>query len=998
MGARRLVVAACAAFAITAAPAYGAGVQITDLETNAAATPLGIDDATPQLRWRLNSTDRAVTQGSYRVVVATTAARAAAGTGDVWDSGTVSSAAQTIDYAGPALASRTRYFWSVKTAGSDWAPATWFETAYLTPAEWKGTWISGPARTLGPLSNAAASLDDACCLQGNTTLAQPAAAGDRIVRVNSVAGFAPGKTVTLEDETAAVETVGTAPGSTTTILPAAAGDTNIKVASVTNFAAGAPLTIGTQTVTITDVGTAAGAATTLFAPAAAGATNVKVASVNGFVVGQPALIDGEIRTVTAVGTQGRATTLAVAGAIGDTNIKVASVTGWSAGDAVLIGSESYTVAGVGTAGATGTGVTLSGPLTAAYANGAAVRLQGTGITLSAALSSAHAQGAATRGIGTGITFAPALSAVAASGAAVSTPGSGLTLATALTRAHAAGAAITTAVPTEFCRPSNGAALSGTCKEVRPAPLLRKAFDVAPVSEHGAVVKARVYSAGLAWNDLSLNGAKTSERTFLDPGFTSYDKTVLYTTDDITGLIKQNASTPAENVVASQLGSGQYDNETTSGDWGWSTAEWRANPTLRTDLVVTYADGTEQVVKSDDTWKTSDAGPIRYDNHYLGETYDARKEVGAWNAPGFSATNWANARTVTGPAGTLRAQNLERTSLTGTFPAGTRTEPSSRVFVWDTGQQRSGWATVSVSGAPAGTPIQIRYAEKLGTDGKVSISGYAPGGQIQTDYFIAKGPEAQAYTPRFTYKGFQYVQLSAVGGGPLPDGITATVDSVQEIREPMEPTGVFSTSSDLVNLISRNIESSIAENYVSGVITDTPTYEKNGWAGDAQLSVGAASLYFDTERHYEKSAQDMVDDQRASGEVTLLSPGTDNYGYENGPAFKPVNAKATPIWDAYWFVIPWETYLRHGDKESLDADVPGHEVVSAQLAAALVRGGRRRLRVHAQLRPGRLVRPDRRRRAARQRDPLRGAEHHRPVLDRVRGLHGQARDRLRQGAG
>ena len=118
-----------------------------------------------------------------------------------------------------------------------------------------------------------------------------------------------------------------------------------------------------------------------------------------------------------------------------------------------------------------------------------------------------------------------------------------------------------------------------------------------------------------------------------------------------------------------------------------------------------------------------------------------------------------------------------------------------------------------------------------------------------------------------------MQISAVGGGALPDGITATVDSVQEIREPMQPTGSFDTSSDLIDLISRNIQSSIAENYVRGVITDTPTYEKNGWAGDAQLSVAAASLYFDTERHYDKSSQDMVDDQRANGEVTLLSPGT-----------------------------------------------------------------------------------------------------------------------------
>ena len=89
------------------------------------------------------------------------------------------------------------------------------------------------------------------------------------------------------------------------------------------------------------------------------------------------------------------------------------------------------------------------------------------------------------------------------------------------------------MPTEFCRPSNNAQLSGTCKEVRPAPLLRKSFSVDPVSAHGAVVSARVYSSGLAWNEMTLNGTRTSERTFLDPGFTSYDKTVLYTTDDVT---------------------------------------------------------------------------------------------------------------------------------------------------------------------------------------------------------------------------------------------------------------------------------------------------------------------------------------------------------------------------------------------------------------------------------------------------------------------------------
>ena len=224
-----------------------------------------------------------------------------------------------------------------------WSAPSWFETAYLSPSEWKGSWISGPARTPMPLTNAQAAADDACCIQGNTTLFTAASARrPRSCASPASPGSPRARPITLGDdaETATLESVGTPPGNTTTVLAASAGDTNLKVASVTNFAAGAPLTIGTQTVTITTVGTAAGAATTLFAPTAAGDTNVKTTSVNGFTAGQPALIDGEIRTVTTVGTQGRATTLAAAAAAGDTNVKVASVTGFGVGDTLIVGTES----------------------------------------------------------------------------------------------------------------------------------------------------------------------------------------------------------------------------------------------------------------------------------------------------------------------------------------------------------------------------------------------------------------------------------------------------------------------------------------------------------------------------------------------------------------------------------------------------------------------------------------------------------------------------------
>jgi alpha-L-rhamnosidase len=107
-----------------------------------------------------------------------------------------------------------------------------------------------------------------------------------------------------------------------------------------------------------------------------------------------------------------------------------------------------------------------------------------------------------------------------------------------------------------------------------------------------------------------------------------------------------------------------------------------------------------------------------------------------------------------------------------------------------------------------------------------------------------------------------------------------------------------------------------------IITDTPVYEKNGWTGDAQLTSGAASLLVDTERLYRKMFQDMADAQTAQGEVPLLSPSNRNYGYVGKPAFKPTDCcGATPAWDAFWFVLPWESYRRYGDLRALERTFP-----------------------------------------------------------------------------
>ena len=195
------------------------------------------------------------------------------------------------------------------------------------------------------------------------------------------------------------------------------------------------------------------------------------------------------------------------------------------------------------------------------------------------------------------------------------------------------------------------------------------------------------------------------------------------------------------------------------------------------------------------------------------------------------------------------------------------------------------------------------------------------GQLQTDYYVARGGGRESWMPRFSYKGFQYVQLSGPNHTPLPAGVSVSLASVRQVRSSVASTGELDVSQPTLARIHRNTQWAVQSN-LHGVITDTPVYEKNGWTGDAQLMAPTASLLFDTQRLYRKMFQDMADAQTADGEVPLLSPSNRNYGYVGKPAFKPVDCcGATPAWDAFWFVLPWESYQRYGDIRALERTYP-----------------------------------------------------------------------------
>jgi alpha-L-rhamnosidase len=147
---------------------------------------------------------------------------------------------------------------------------------------------------------------------------------------------------------------------------------------------------------------------------------------------------------------------------------------------------------------------------------------------------------------------------------------------------------------------------------RPLPIFRHGFNLAK-----PVARAVVYISGLGQYELRINGSKVSEDV-LTPGWTNYRKTVLYNTYDVTSQLKSG-----ENIIGVMLGNGMYNVPHTPGRYVKFVGSF-GQPKLILQMQVQYVDGSEALVTSDASWKTT-PGPITFSSEYGGEDYDARME-------------------------------------------------------------------------------------------------------------------------------------------------------------------------------------------------------------------------------------------------------------------------------------------------------------------------------------------------------------------------------------
>lgn len=429
----------------------------------------------------------------------------------------------------------------------------------------------------------------------------------------------------------------------------------------------------------------------------------------------------------------------------------------------------------------------------------------------------------------------------------------------------------------------------------PAPLLRHAFDA-----QGKPVSARLYVAAGGLPKVMLNGAAVG--VAMQDGYTDYGKRVLYRSFDVTSFVRSGA-----NVLGVELGRGWYG-VTEPNEWYWHMVLWHAAPALLAQLELTYADGRRVVVASDASWRTTD-GPTRHDSVYGGERYDARLLPDGWLAAGFDDKTWAPANVVAGPKGQLAAGSQEPIAPVGTIKPVSVREVQPGIHVYDFGRIFAGRLDLKVSG-PRGSTVRMIQTERVKPDGTVEIASGLVDAQLQTDQYTLAGKGVERWSPAFGYKGFRYVQVEGWPGTPTLDALGGVV-----VHSAVASLGSFDSSSELLNKIQAAARNTILNN-MHGNQTDTPTYEKNGWTGDAQASALAAALNFDTARVWSKWLADFRDAQSDKGEIPVIVPATPYYGYENTPGWGMVWG-AIPSWDAATFVLPWELYQLRGDRRILE---------------------------------------------------------------------------------
>ncbi|MDR3194913.1 MAG: glycoside hydrolase family 78 protein [Tannerella sp.] len=371
------------------------------------------------------------------------------------------------------------------------------------------------------------------------------------------------------------------------------------------------------------------------------------------------------------------------------------------------------------------------------------------------------------------------------------------------------------------------------------------------TEDRDIRKATLYISGLGLYEAYLNAGRIGEQV-LSPTPTDYRKAVKYNTFDVTGLVSNGV-----NTLGVTLGNGRFYGMRNPGNRQFGF------PKMRVQLEIAYSDGTLQTVVSDPAWKVTANGPIRVNNEYDGEEYDARMELDGWYGNGYDDTAWQQAEPVEAPGGVMEAQLNRNIKVMETIRPVRITQIQPGVYIMDMGQNMVGWVRMKVAGKK-GTEVKLRFSELLKEDSTVYLANLRSA--LVTDKYILKGNGTETWEPAFTYHGFRFVEITGFPGTPALDDFEGRV-----VYDEMEMTGRFDCADPVLNRIFYNAYWGIRGNY-RGMPTDCPQRdERMGWLGDRAVGSHGESFVFNNQLLYAKWLDDIEQAQREDGSIPDVAP-------------------------------------------------------------------------------------------------------------------------------
>ena len=363
--------------------------------------------------------------------------------------------------------------------------------------------------------------------------------------------------------------------------------------------------------------------------------------------------------------------------------------------------------------------------------------------------------------------------------------------------------------------------------------------------------------------------------------------------DVTDMLQAG-----ENAIGAILGDGWA-----VGHVGWRHRQYYVDrPRLFAQLEVTLSDGETLTVATDNNWLHR-FGPLLESDTLMGEAYDARLEIPDWNTAHCDTKDWLPVETFEDTGVAVSATNGPTVQRIEEFKTINISDPTNHLlgqrYIFDLGQNLVGWIRLKGT-APAGTTVQLRYAERLDDDGSLYLENLRTA--RVTDYYTFKGVGEEIWEPKFTFHGFRYVELTGYPGEIHPDIITGVV-----LHSVMEPTGEFECSDPLLNQLQHNITWGQKGNFLD-VPTDCPQRdERLGWTGDIQVFARTAAFNMNVAGFMTRWLRDLADAQGENGAVPPVIP-TVELMPDGGPA-----------WADAAIICPWTMYLCYDDRHILESN-------------------------------------------------------------------------------